>query len=195
MYINSNVRTDGMRVIAGKAKRLKLMAPQGQHVRPTTDRIKETLFNIIGNQLIDVRFLDLFSGSGAIGIEALSRGAKQCTFVDNNDKAVNCLMQNLAHTRLSDHAELIKKEVCNTIEELYNKKRLYEIIFLDPPYHQGWEEKALTALNKYSLLTAGGIIICESALETSFDFVKHLSFEITREKRFNINKFTFISQR
>ena len=89
-----------MRVIAGKARRTQLVTPEGMNTRPTADRIKETLFNMINSELYDCRFLDLFSGSGGIGIEALSRGAAFCTFVDNNNDAVTCIRKNIKKTKI-----------------------------------------------------------------------------------------------
>ena len=97
-----------MRVIAGKARRLLLKTIEGNDTRPTTDRIKETLFNMINNDVPGARFLDLFAGSGGIGIEALSRGAKYCAFVENNPKAANCIRENLLHTKLSDDALVLE---------------------------------------------------------------------------------------
>ena len=100
-----------MRVIAGTAKRLQLKTPEGLNTRPTTDRIKETLFNMISSDLLDSIFLDLFSGSGAIGIEALSRGAKMAVFIENNNKALKCLKENLEHTNLYSKAQVIPRDV------------------------------------------------------------------------------------
>ena len=100
-----------MRVIAGSARRLLLKSPEGLDTRPTTDRIKETLFNMLMPNLPDAVFIDLFSGSGGIGIEALSRGANKAYFVENNQKAVACITENLEHTHLSDRAVVLKQDV------------------------------------------------------------------------------------
>ena len=104
-----------MRVIAGKAKRLPLKTPKGMDTRPTTDRIKETLFNMIQDELYDIHFLDLFSGSGAIGIEALSRGAKDACFVEQNKAAAEIIRQNLVFTKLNEQAEVL---VCSALASL-----------------------------------------------------------------------------
>ena len=98
-----------MRVIAGSARRLLLKSPEGLDTRPTTDRIKETLFNMLMPNLPDAVFIDLFSGSGGIGIEALSRGANKAYFVENNQKAVACITENLEHTHLSDRAVVLRQ--------------------------------------------------------------------------------------
>ena len=100
-----------MRVIAGKARRIPLVTVKGMETRPTTDRTKETLFNMIAHGLCDCTFLDLFSGSGAIGIEAISRGVKKAVFVENNPNAIQCIMENLKKTQLEDQAEVIR-ELC-----------------------------------------------------------------------------------
>ena len=100
-----------MRVIAGSAKRLQLKTIEGMDTRPTTDRIKETLFNMITPSLYDCRFLDLFAGSGGIGIEALSRGAKEAVFVEKNPKAVSCIKENLKYTKLDSNAQVMATDV------------------------------------------------------------------------------------
>ena len=100
-----------MRVIAGKARRIPLVTVKGMETRPTTDRTKETLFNMIAHGLCDCTFLDLFSGSGAIGIEAISRGVKKAVFVENNPNAIQCIMENLKKTQLEDQAEVIREDV------------------------------------------------------------------------------------
>ena len=104
-----------MRVIAGSARSLKLKTLEGIDTRPTTDRIKETLFNMIAPYLYDCEFLDLFAGSGGIGIEALSRGAKEAVFVEQNKKAVACIKENLTHTHLSDKAVVMSKDVMTAL--------------------------------------------------------------------------------
>ena len=107
-----------MRVIAGKARRLQLKTPEGLDTRPTTDRIKETLFNMLQPKLADCVFLDLFSGSGAIGIEALSRGAKRTFFVENAREPLKCIRENLENTNLMDDAIIIGKDVLTALRQL-----------------------------------------------------------------------------
>ena len=107
-----------MRVIAGTARRIQLETVKGNNTRPTTDRIKETLFNIINNDLYDIDFLDLFSGSGAIGIEALSRGANSATFVENNRNAIKCIETNLEKTNLKEQGNIVFGDVMRSLESL-----------------------------------------------------------------------------
>ena len=113
-----------MRVIAGTARRLPLVTPKGMETRPTTDRIKETLFNILQNDLPGCHFLDLFAGSGAIGIEALSRGAAKAVFVDNSKEALSCIRQNLEKTHLADRAIVIGQDCAGAIHALDAKKSM-----------------------------------------------------------------------
>ena len=137
-----------MRVIAGSARSLKLKTPDGLDTRPTTDRIKETLFNIIGPTVYDSIFLDLFSGSGGIGIEALSRGAREAVFVENNPKAMRCIKDNLRFTRLESKAVTITTDVMNALYRLEGEK-IFDIIFMDPPYNRELERKVLEYLSKH----------------------------------------------
>ena len=118
-----------MRVIAGSARHLKLKTIEGMGTRPTTDRIKETLFNMLSFYVEDSRFLDLFSGSGGIGIEALSRGAKQAVFVEQNKKAVACIKENLMHTHLNDKAVVMSKDVMTALRILedFSKVNLLDL--------------------------------------------------------------------
>ena len=122
-----------MRVIAGSARRLNLKTVPGRDIRPTTDRIKETLFNMIQNDVPGCLFLDIFSGSGAIGIEALSRGAGQAYFVENNNTAVACIRENLRFTKLEDSGIVMECSAVTAISRLESKNICFDIIFMDPP--------------------------------------------------------------
>ena len=182
-----------MRVIAGSAKRLQLKTLEGMDTRPTTDRIKETLFNMISEYLADSRFLDLFSGSGAIGIEALSRGAAHAVFVEQSKKAMDCIRENLAYTHLTDRAELYETDVINAISRLEGGKS-FDYIFMDPPYNQFLEKKVLEYLGTSNLLADDGIIIVEASLETDFSYVGELGFSVVKEKKYKTNKHIFIEK-
>ena len=181
-----------MRVISGKAKRLLLETPEGNNVRPTTDRIKETLFNIISDQLYDTSFLDLFSGSGAIGIEALSRGAKKAVFVENNNEAIRCIENNLIHTKLQSQAELLKIDVFTALELLNNSNNKFDIIFMDPPYNKGLEIKALEILNKSNLIHEDTLIIVESDLNIDLNKLQKNSFKVQKIKKYKTNQHIFL---
>ncbi len=181
-----------MRVIAGKARRLNLKTIEGKDTRPTTDRVKETLFNMINNDLEGTNFLDLFAGSGAIGIEALSRGAKKCTFVENNPKATNCIKDNLEFTKLSTQAKVLKKDVLSSIGDLGINNEVFDIIFMDPPYNKGLEREALKEIIKAGIINKDSLIIVEAEVKDNLDDITDLGFLITREKIYKTNKHVFI---
>ena len=181
-----------MRVIAGTARRLNLVTPEGMETRPTTDRVKETLFNILQPTLAGRHFLDLFAGSGGIGIEALSRGARSCVFVDNNRKAQNCIIQNLKHTHLEDKGELLKMDISSALARLERAGRSFDIIFMDPPYGKLWEKQVLEQLKDSSLVTEDTQIIVEANLETDMDYAENLGFEIIRIKESKTNQHFFL---
>lgn len=181
-----------MRVIAGKARRIQLNTIPGNDTRPTTDRIKETLFNIINNDLYDINFLDLFSGSGAIAIEALSRGAKRATLVEKNRNAVKCIQSNLEKTHLDEQAFLMCDDVFSALKKLEIKKEKYNIIFMDPPYNHEFEKNVLIFLAKSDLIDENSTIIVEASLETDFEYAKALGFEIVRDKQYKTNKHIFL---
>ena len=179
-----------MRVIAGTAGSMPLKTPEGMDTRPTTDRIKETLFNMLHWELPGAVFLDLFSGSGAIGIEALSRGAKKAYFVDHAPKAVECIRQNLAFTKLENHAIVIKQEVCSALDAV--REEAVDIVFLDPPYDQGHEKNVLAALRRKPWVTRETLIIVEAALGTDFSWLCQEGFVLEKEKKYKTNKHVFV---
>ncbi|WP_097004287.1 16S rRNA (guanine(966)-N(2))-methyltransferase RsmD [Lacrimispora amygdalina] len=183
-----------MRVIAGKARRLILKTIEGLDTRPTTDRIKETLFNMIHDQIPDCCFLDLFSGSGAIGIEALSRSAKLAVMVEQNQKAAECIRENLKTTRLQDDAVVMNCDVLAALKRLEDKDYLFDVIFMDPPYRMEWEKRVLEYLAASSLINEDTTIIIEASLDTDFDYLKSMGYEITREKNYKTNKHVFVTR-
>ncbi len=180
-----------MRVIAGTAKGHKLNTLEGMDTRPTTDRIKETLFNIIGFDLYDASFLDVFSGSGQIAIEALSRGAGEAYLIDNNKKAVEIINENLKATKLFDKASVICKDVQAALNEIKHHKP-FDFIFIDPPYAAGFEPQVLERIKANNLASDETVIIVEADKSKDFSFVTELGFEITREKVYKTNKHIFL---
>ena len=181
-----------MRVIAGKARRLPLKATPGLDTRPTIDRIKETLFNIINPDIPGCAFLDLFSGSGSIGIEALSRGARVSFFVENNAKAVRCIRENLDFTKLADQAVVMQKSALRAINELSLKKCRFDLVYMDPPYHAGLEEETLKALEGSGIIDEDSLIIVEADRHTQLEFLEQTDFTIIREKDYKTNKHFFL---
>ncbi len=178
-----------MRVIAGSARRLRLKTPEGTNTRPTTDRIKETLFNILQPHVEGCVFLDLFSGSGGIGIEALSRGAKKAYFVEHNREAAKLIRENLEFTRLSQGAVVLQQDVFSALGSIREKA---DLIFMDPPYGQGMEKQVLARLFREAFVTNDTLIMIEAALPTDFSFVEELGFTLIREKRYKTNKHMFL---
>lgn len=154
-----------MRVIAGKYRGRKLDPIKGIDIRPTSDRVKESLFNILGASVIDSVFLDLFSGTGGIGIEALSRGARHVVFIDTSLKSIKVLQGNLDHLNIKDNVEVFQKEYSEAISRLYKYNKQFDIIFIDPPYNIGMAQNALELIDKYPIISQSGLIIVEHDLE------------------------------
>ncbi len=183
-----------MRVIAGSAKRLLLKTIDGTDTRPTTDRIKETLFNMMQNEIYGCTFLDLFSGSGGIGIEALSRGAKLAVMVEKNPKAAACIKENLKTTRLEERALVMACDVMEALRRLEEKQYVFSIIFMDPPYNQLLEKTVLQYLSHSSLIDEDTVIIVEASKETRGDYLSELGFTLQKEKVYKTNKHLFITK-
>src|SRR5699024_2533922 len=183
-----------MRVIAGKARRLPLKTLPGADTRPTTDRIKETLFNILQPELLDCRFLDLFSGRGAIGIDALSRGAQKAVFVEKNPKACACIRDNLAFTKLAPDGQVMNMDVLQALRSLEGEGP-FDCIFMDPPYGMDLERSALEYLSGSALADENTLIIVEAELHTDFSYVEEMGYELTRSKEYKTNKHVFLHKR
>ncbi len=183
-----------MRVIAGTARSLRLETVDGLDTRPTTDRIKETLFNILQPDLPGCRFLDLFSGSGAIAIEAISRGAKEAVLVENMRQAAKCIVNNLHHTKFENKATLITGDAVSSIDTLERRNQAFDIIFMDPPYGKDLERAVLTRLSRSSLVGDDTMIVVEASLDTDFAYAEVLGFEVYREKKYKTNKHVFMQK-
>lgn len=164
-----------MRIIAGIHKGLKLKAPDGINTRPTTDRVKESVFNIIQTHLPTERVLDLFAGIGALGIEALSRRCKKCVFVEHNREAFALVKHNIELARMSDSAELV---FANSLDYLNTASEPFDIIFLDPPYNKGFLEPVLDRIISRNLLKDDGIIVIET--EKDGELAEHSAFRVIR---------------
>jgi 16S rRNA (guanine(966)-N(2))-methyltransferase RsmD len=182
-----------MRVIAGTARSLPLKCIEGLDTRPTTDRIKETLFNMLAPELLNCRFLDLFAGSGAIGIEALSRGAGEAVFVENSPKAFACVKENLAFTKLSHRAQVFHTDALSALRRMEGEKP-FDIIFLDPPYGKGLEKEVLSYLSCSSLADADTTVILEAALNEDTDWIGDYGFQAWKIKKYKTNKHLFIGR-
>lgn len=182
-----------MRVIAGKARSIPLKTVEGLDTRPTTDRIKETLFNMLHNELADCLFIDLFSGSGGIGIEALSRGAGKAIFVEKAPKAVSCIKENLLKTKLEEDAVVMATDAVSAIYRLDGGEPA-DFIFMDPPYGQQLEHQVLEALKDSTLVDEYTTIIIEADLHTDFSYVEDLGYDITKQKKYKTNQHIFLER-
>ena len=173
-----------MRVIAGKARRLNLKTIPGNETRPTTDRIKETLFNILQPEIPGCRFLDLFSGSGAIGI---------AVFVEKNPKACACIRENLSFTKLSEGGKLLNMDVLQALRSLEGGEP-FDCIFMDAPYEQHLEQPVLEYLADSTLANENTLIIIEEDLYTDFSYVEELGYHLIRSKEYKTNKHVFLKK-
>lgn len=183
-----------MRVIAGSARRLLLKTLDGLDTRPTTDRIKETLFNMLQPSIPDCLFLDLFSGSGAIAIEALSRGAKLAVLVENNRSAVDVIRENLNRTKLEDRAVVMNCDVLAGLKRLEGKHGAFDIIFMDPPYNHGYERQVLEYLAGSHMADNNTLIVVEASKETDFSWLEPMGYHLIKSKEYKTNKHVFVGK-
>ena len=180
-----------MRVIAGTARSIPLRTLPGNGTRPTTDRIKETLFNILSPHIFcDTSFLDLFAGSGAIGIEALSRGAGLAVFVEKDRRAVQVIKSNLKATGFSGE-RVIASECTRAVGVLAREKRRFDIVFMDPPYGQGLSEEVLSLPAFSEILADDAMIILEEDISYDTGKITGLGYEIIRDKTYKTNRHLF----
>jgi len=181
-----------MRVISGTARSLQLKSVPGLATRPTTDRIKETIFNMIGRDVIAARFLDLFAGSGGIGIEAKSRGASQVVFVDQAAAAVKVIEENLAHCKFYEGVQVMRIEVVAALRQLGLQGHQFDLIFIDPPYHAGLETLVLQGIIANDVLSDEGYIILEADIATRIDPKQISGLELFKEKHYKSNQHLFL---
>lgn len=179
-----------MRVIAGTARSLPLKTPEGMETRPTTDRIKETLFNMLNPFLPGAVFVDAFAGSGGIGIEALSRGAGRAYFIENQPKALRCIRENLEFTHFTEKGVLLSRDVLTALPGLPEKQ--VDLVFADPPYRGGLEQPFLTACLHTACIGPWTRIILEADRLMDFSFAQQLGFRVEREKLYKTNKHVFL---
>lgn len=151
-----------MRVITGKARGVQLKTPEGMRTRPTTDRVKEALFSIIQFEIPGAKVLDLFGGTGQLGIEALSRGAASAVFVDAAEPACKLIRENLKRTKLDQQGRVIRGDY---LDFLKRNREQFDIIFLDPPYAEVFLENALKCITEIDILQSNGIIVTERPLD------------------------------
>lgn len=169
-----------MRVISGKYKGRNLIGFDINGTRPTMDRVKESLFGSIQTYIKNSNVLDLFAGSGALGIEALSNGASSCTFVDNNGELIRVINNNISNLKIKEEVTIMKNDYINAIEYFKDKNTKFDIIFLDPPYSLNLIECCLNKIKEYNLLKTNGIIVCEYENEN----IKFDKYTLIKEKKY-----------
>jgi len=158
-----------MRVVGGSAKGHRIHSPRGRMARPTADRVKKTIFDILGSRVTGTRVLDLFAGSGALGIEALSRGASRAVFVESDPGAVRAIRDNIEHCRVGLGAEIFKGRADAAVRSMGRSGESFDLIFVDPPYDLGMAGAALNLLSEGRVLEEGACIVVEWSSDEKFD--------------------------
>jgi len=176
-----------MRVIAGTARGTRLVSPKGYDVRPTLDRVREALFNILYPRIEGARFLDLYAGTGANAIEALSRGAEHATLVENDPRSIRAIEQNLKATRLAGHAELRRLDLPDSLRVLWTEQRRYDIVFADPPFAETQYDRLLAALDAAKILAVEPVVVVEHSAKIE------LTADVGGLSRFRVNKYGDVS--
>lgn len=183
-----------MRIISGKARGTKLYTLDGTATRPTLDRVKESLFNIIQNDIEDSTVLDLFSGSGAIGLEFLSRGAKRAVLCDSSKDAIKIIKQNVQKTHFEEKVEVYNMEFTKLVERLQNQK--FDIIYIDPPYATDFIKISLEKIIEYELVNENTKIIVETDDETRIlNQIEKMDVEITDKRKYGRATTIFLKYR
>lgn len=182
-----------MRVISGTARGKKLISLEGLETRPTLDRVKEAVFNILQFDIKNANILDLFSGSGALAIEALSRGASSAVLCDSSNKAIKIINKNLELTKVKDKARVINKDYIETLKILKDETKKFDIIFLDPPYKSDCVVISIQKILQGNLLNKNGIIVVETNDENKIEDIKNIkSIEVYDTRRYGIVHIIFI---
>lgn len=183
-----------MRIISGKARGTKLYSLEGKNTRPTLDRVKESLFNIISQDIPESIFLDLFSGSGSIGIESASRGAKKAILCDNSKEAIEVIKKNVKKAHMEDNIEIYQKDYKTLLEE--NIKDILDIIYIDPPYITDFAYKALEIIIKKKLINEKSLIIIETDREEEIiKQIENLKLTITDKRKYGRIHLIFLMQK
>jgi 16S rRNA (guanine966-N2)-methyltransferase len=181
-----------MRIVAGLAKGRRIEAPKGMDVRPTTDRVREALFSSIAFRLQGALVLDLFAGTGALGLEALSRGAAAAVFVDGARRSIEIIRRNIAACGFGSQSKVIERDALVALHQLKSLGHIFDLVFLDPPYQGPMLEKALHALDKEALIAKDALIVAEHPTEKPPSLPSGLS--ITSTKRYGNVALSFVQR-
>ncbi len=185
-----------MRVISGIARGTHLACVDEDFVRPTLDRVKESLFNMIQTRILDATVLDLFAGSGALGIECLSRGAKQAVFCDKSPKCINIIKQNLKKTKFEEKACILNKDFKKCLEILAKDKKVFDILFVDPPYKLDLAGQAVESIIALGLLSEDGIIILETdEKQRDLKHMENLKVQVLQERKYGRVSLIFLNSK
>jgi len=181
-----------MRIITGKARGLHLNVPKNYDVRPTADRVKESLFNIIGSKIVDAAVLDLFAGSGNLGLESWSRGARLVQFVDNSRVSLRLTESNIQKCRAEADCKVLKHDAEAAVDLLYKQGQRFDLVFVDPPYNKGWVQKILVKLEKNPILAESGWLVAEHSMHDDIAIAVSDGYEIFRRQQYGETVLTFI---
>ena len=171
-----------MHIISGKYKHRNLITPKGLDTRPTTNRLRETLFNICQNYVQEARFLDLFAGSGAMGFEALSRGASSATFVDSHRESILAIKHNVQALDVRQQAHVIQGDVFSILQRLEKQGVQFDIIYADPPYSKGLSEQLLAFLDQHPLLLPNGYLFIEESSDVKLPYAELKTLHLVSER-------------
>ena len=184
-----------MRIITGKARGLHLNVPKNYDVRPTADRVKESLFNIIGSKIVDAAVLDLFAGSGNLGLESWSRGARLVRFVDNSRVSLRLTESNIQKCRAEAECKVLKHDAEAAVDLLYKQGQRFDLVFVDPPYNKGWVQKILVKLEKTPILAESGWLVAEHSMHDDIAIAVSDGYEIFRRQQYGETVLTFIRRK
>ena len=181
-----------MRIISGASRGRKLATPKSQSIRPTSDRVKESIFNILGEEVEGKLVLDLFAGTGNLGIEALSRGAKKAIFVERGRQALRLIQRNIAQIGLEGRVEIIPRDANRAIGVLKGKGEVFDLILMDPPYEKGLIKRTLTKLNSHPIYHTNSILVIEhDRREPILDILD--GWNLVRERRLGDTVISFLT--
>lgn len=180
-----------MRIITGKARGLKLTTPKNMDVRPTSDRVKESLFNIIGTKIVGTHVLDLFAGTGNLGLEAWSRGAAKIVFIDESQASLQLVRSNIAKAKAEKETTVIKGNAVKEIADLAARGERFDFIFCDPPYNKGLPAQIIEQVAKYDIVISGGYLIVEHSQHESLSELP-LKLEIIRSEKYGETLISFL---
>lgn len=182
----------GIRVIGGDLKGRRLHTIRGQAIRPTADRIKESIFNILAGRVREAHVLDLFAGTGALGIEALSRGAAAAVFIDNDQKATQVIKANLKLGNLENRSECIRWDATKNLNCVATISPAFDLILMDPPYNRNQVNSALTVLHRSGLIQKGALVIAEHAMREPI-LEGSIPFALTDQRRYRKSLVSFLT--